>query len=71
MAQQSVVEALCYGILSQIILKTLVVLSNFTERCNLIPNLGNSDLLVHENHKSAFFKSDYPFDVFYAFLFVG
>ena len=29
-------------------------LSNFTERCNLIPNLGNSDLLVHENYKSTF-----------------
>ena len=62
-----VIEALCYGILSQIILKTLVVLSNFTERCSLIPNLGNSDLLVHVNYKIAF-KSDYPFDVFYAFL---
>ena len=31
------------GILSQIISKTLVVLSNFTERSNLIPHLGNSD----------------------------
>ena len=37
-----VIEALCYGILSQIILKTLVVLRNFIERCNPIPNLGNS-----------------------------
>ena len=56
-----------YGILSQIILKTLVVLSNFIERCNLIPNLGNSDLFIHENYKSTFFtfKFDYPFDVFY------
>ena len=64
---ESQFRALCYGILSQIILKTLVVLSNFIERCNLIPNLGNSDLFVHENYKSTFFtfKSDYPFDVFY------
>ena len=61
------IEALCYGILSQIILKTLIVLRNFIARCNLIPNLGNSDLFVHENYKSTFFtfKSDYPFDVFY------
>ena len=35
-------------------LKTLVVLSNVTERCNLIPHLGNSELLVHKNYKSTF-----------------
>ena len=41
--------------------------------------LGNSDLLVHTHKKEKYilhchtfaFKSDYPFDVFYAFLFVG
>ena len=47
-----IIEALCYGISSRIILKTLVLLTNFIERCNLIPNLGNSDSLVHENHDS-------------------
>ena len=61
--------------------KDFVVLSNFTERSNLIPHLGISDLLVHKNYKLKYkvilhrhtftFKSDYPFDVFYTFLFEG
>ena len=53
------------------ILKTLIVLRNFIERCNLIPNLGNSELFVHENYKSTFFtfKSDYPFDAFILIVF--
>ena len=38
-----------------LILKTLVVLSNFTESCNLIPHLENSGLLVHKNYKSTFY----------------
>ena len=51
---------------------------NFTERCNLIPHLGNSDLLVHKNYKSTFcivilltLSFIYPFDVFYVLLFIG
>ena len=45
---------------------------------SVLPNLGNSYLLVHKNYESALcivillpFKSNSPFDAFYVFLFVG